>query len=142
MLKNRNFSVKVLSVFISVFFLNYALIAPLHAQSIYKDTRSVLEGTIYQGDTPESSFEAKLKEIRGRQDFGRAVFFAGTGLTVAYFYTVFFVKSEEGSLSFLFGVPLLATALIWYGFGEAINANREEAVLMYQQQLEEKENMR
>jgi len=126
---------KILSVFVIVCFLNLIVAVPLQAESLYKDTRPLSQEAIFQKSADEGSFEARLKEIRGRQDSGRAIFFAGVGLTAAYIYTILFSKSKEGSLAFLFGMPLVSIAISWYGFSETVAANHEEAVLMYQRQM-------
>lgn len=125
---------RIVSVVLVICFLNFVCVFPLQAESLYKETTPIFQNDIFQKNTGESSFEAKLKEIHKRQETGRGIFFAGTGLMAAYVYTILFVKTQNGSLTFLFGMPLVASGIAWYGFRETVAANQEEILLKYQMQ--------
>jgi len=126
---------KILSVFIIGCFFNLVLAVPLWAERLYQDTSALSREAIFQRNANVDVFDVRLKEIRGKQASGRAIFYAGVGLTAAYAYTILFSKTKEGSLAFLFGIPLVSLAMSWYGFSETVAANHEEAVLMYQKQM-------
>jgi hypothetical protein len=83
----------------------------------------------------QAYFEARLKEIRGRQDSGRNLFWLGAGLSLVYLSSYFIGPKQTVSLSYVFGVPLIAGAMALYGFSEAVSANQEEALLVYQRQM-------
>ena len=124
---------KILSLFLIVFFLNHVLVVPLRAESLYKNTMQLSQGAIFRNNVSENSFEAELQKIHGRQNAGRTIFFGGCGLGVAYLAGLYFSKTV--TFEYFVGMPLMAIAVIWYGYSETIAANNEEAILIYQNQM-------
>ncbi|MFA6549052.1 MAG: hypothetical protein WCT39_03890 [Candidatus Margulisiibacteriota bacterium] len=125
---------KNICIAILICFLVVALAPSAKAKTLYQDSSYYSEETL--NDQNKSDYEKHLKKIQEKQHSGQLMFWTGVGLNIAYLYTLLTANTKNGSILFLFGLPIISIGLAWYGFGETVAANQEEAVLMYQHQKE------
>jgi len=122
--------VKTISVLILITFLTVILISPVKADIIYRESASSYFSSLRSNR--KLSYERQLKEIRDRQNSGKAMFWSGIAVNLIYIASLNVGGEKKFSLSYLFGMPLVGGAIAWLGLNLSVSANQEEVTLRNQ----------